>query len=301
MAAENFASRRDNSKILTARKFLSRRKSRQDSHRGLAAKLPAEISISRRDITSRSRRVLAAEISVSRRVFACRDFHISLRSRRDRGAFLAAEISRISARIATRSRRVFGRRDFPHLGENRDEIAARFWPPRFPASRRESRRDRGAFLAAEISRISARIAARSRRVFGRRDFPHLGENRGEIAASFWPPRFPVSRRDLAVISAVISARWGNLGGQKRAAISPRSRRDSRRDRGEISARSRKNFHEGTDVELVVILVIDLLIFTNYAYRALVCYKTISAPVKFLFLAQVVTINNFWKNIACNKW
>ena len=163
MAAENFASRRDNSKILTARNFVSRRKSRQDSHRGLAAKLPAEISISRRDITSRSRRVLAAEISVSRRVFACRDFHISLRSRR------------------------------------------------------ESRRDRGAFLAAEISRISARIAARSRRVFGRRDFPYL---------------------------AVISARWGNLGGQKRAAISPRSRRDSRRDRGEISARSRKNFHKG---------------------------------------------------------
>ena len=56
-----------------------------------------------------------------------------------------------------------------------------------------------------------------------------------------------------------------------------------------------------DVELVVILVIDLLIFKNYAYRALVCYKTISAPVKFLFLAQVVTINNFWKNIACNRF
>ena len=156
MAAENFASRQDNSKILTARNFVSRRKSRQDSHRGLAAKLPAEISISRRDITSRSRRVLAAEISVSRRdlaatsrrVFACRDFHILLRSRR------------------------------------------------------ESRQDRGAFLAAEISRFSARIAA-----------------------SFWPTRFPVSHRDLAAISAVISARWGNLGGQKRAAISPRSRRD----------------------------------------------------------------------------
>ena len=126
LAAENFASRRDNSKILTARNFVSRRKSRQDSHRGLAAKLPAEISISRRDITSRSRRVLAAEISVSRRdlaatsrrVFACRDFHISLRSRRE----------------SRRSRRV--RRDFPHLGENRGEIAASFWPPR-------SRRDLG--------------------------------------------------------------------------------------------------------------------------------------------------------------
>ena len=217
MAAENFASRRDNSKILTARNFVSRRKSRQDSHRGLAAKLPAEISISRRDITSRSRRVLAAEISVSRRdltatsrrVFACRDFHISLRSRRDRGAFLAAEISRISARIAARSRRVFGRRDFPHLGENRGEIAARFWPPRFPASRRESRRDRGEFLAAEISRISARIAARSRRVFGRRDFPYLAvisprsRRDGEISAAKNAPR---SRRDLAAILAEIAAR-----------------------------------------------------------------------------------------------
>ena len=33
----------------------------------------------------------------------------------------------------------------------------------------------------------------------------LGENRGEIAARFWPPRFPHL--------AEIAARYGNLGGQ----------------------------------------------------------------------------------------
>ena len=58
-------------------------------------------------------------------------------------------------------------------------------------------------------------------------------NRGEIAARFWPPRFP----HLTEITAEIAARsrrdTGNLGGQKLAAISPRSRRDSRRDRSEI--------------------------------------------------------------------
>ena len=81
------------------------------------------------------------------------------------------------------------------------------------------------------------ISPRSRR--------DLGENRGEIAARFWPPRFP----HLAEITAEIAARsrrdTGNLGGQKLAAIlaemreisaaknAPRSRRDSRRDRSEI--------------------------------------------------------------------
>ena len=71
----------------------------------------------------------------------------------------------------------------------------------------------------------------------------LGENRGEIAACFWPPRFP----HLAEITAEIAARsrrdTGNLGGQKLAAISaaknaPRSRRDSRRDAGNLGGQKR---------------------------------------------------------------
>ena len=84
-----------------------------------------------------------------------------------------------------------------------------------------SRRDRGAFLAAEISP-------------SRRDH---GRDRGEITARYGKSRRPKTRRDLAAILAEmreISAAKnaprsrrdcrrdaGNLGGQKRAAISPR--------------------------------------------------------------------------------
>ena len=76
----------------------------------------------------------------------------------------------------------------------------------------------------DLAAISARIAARSRRVFGRRDFP-ISPRSAEIAAR--------SRRDT-----------GNLGGQKLATISPRfsprcgkSRRPkTRRDLAEIAAR-----------------------------------------------------------------
>ena len=107
-----------------------------------------------------------------------------------------------------------------------------------------SRRDRGAFLAAEISP-------------SRRDH---GRDRGEITARYGKSRRPKTRRDLAAILAEmreISAAKnaprsrrdsrrdaGNLGGQKRAAISPRfsprcgkSRRPkTRRDLAEIAAR-----------------------------------------------------------------
>ena len=107
-----------------------------------------------------------------------------------------------------------------------------------------SRRDRGAFLAAEISP-------------SRRDH---GRDRGEITARYGKSRRPKTRRDHAAILAEmreISAAKnaprsrrdsrrdaGNLGGQKRAAISPRfsprcgkSRRPkTRRDLAEIAAR-----------------------------------------------------------------
>ena len=110
-----------------------------------------------------------------------------------------------------------------------------------------SRRDRGAFLAAEISP-------------SRRDH---GRNRGEITARYGKSRRPKTRRDLAAILAEmreISAAKnaprsrrhsrrdaGNLGGQKRAAISPpfsprcgKSRRPkTRRDLAAILAEMRE--------------------------------------------------------------
>ena len=110
-----------------------------------------------------------------------------------------------------------------------------------------SRRDRGAFLAAEISP-------------SRRDH---GRDRGEITARYGKSRRPKTRRDLAAILAKmreISAAKNaprsrrdsrrdaaNLGGQKRAAISPRfsprcgkSRRPkTRRDLAAILAEMRE--------------------------------------------------------------
>ena len=73
--------------------------------------------------------------------------------------------------------------------------------------------------------LALAISPRSRRD-SRRD-------RGEIAARFWPPRFP----HLAEITAEIAARSRRDHGEIReisaAKNSPQSRRDSRRDRSEI--------------------------------------------------------------------
>ena len=99
-----------------------------------------------------------------------------------------------------------------------------------------SRRDRGAFLAAEISP-------------SRRDH---GRDRGEITARYGKSRRPKTRRNLAAIlvemreiSAAKNAPRsrrdsrrdaGNLGGQKRAAISPRTQRDMEISAGKYAAR-----------------------------------------------------------------
>ena len=99
----------------------------------------------------------------------------------------------------------------------------------------------------DLAAISARIAARSRRVFGRRDFPISPRSRprsrrdhGEIRLggqklAAISPRFsprcgisrrPKTRRDLAAILAEMR----EISAAKNA---PRSRRNSRRDRSEI--------------------------------------------------------------------
>ena len=78
----------------------------------------------------------------------------------------------------------------------------------------------------------AAISARSRRVFGRRDFPHLaairdhGRDRGEITARYRKSRRPKTRCDLAAILAEMR----EISAAKNA---PRSRHDSCRDRSEI--------------------------------------------------------------------
>ena len=138
----------------------------------------------------------------------------------------------ISARIAARSRRVFGRRDFPIS----------------PRSRPRSRRDHG-----EIREISAAKNSPRSRCNSRRDAGNLG---GQKRAAFSPrcgkSRRPKTRRDLAAILAEMreisaaknaprSHRYsrrdaGNLGGQKRAAISPRSQRDMEISAGKYAAR-----------------------------------------------------------------
>ena len=78
----------------------------------------------------------------------------------------------------------------------------------------------------------------------------LDENRSEIAARFWPPRFPVSCRDLAAIShqyhaaisAVISVRCRDRGEMAKSRR-PKTCRDLAAILAEIAARSRKNFHK----------------------------------------------------------
>ena len=90
------------------------------------------------------------------------------------------------------------------LGEIAGEISARFWPPRF-SSRRDLGRDRG----------------RDRRVFGRRDF--------YLAA------ISAAKNALRLVAR---SRWDeNLGGQKRAEISPNLGGQKRAEiSGEISVR-----------------------------------------------------------------
>ena len=125
------------------------------------------------------------------------------------------------AAISARSRRVFGRRDFPisprsrHRAEITAEIAAR------------SRRDTGNLGGQKLAAISPRFSPRygkSRRPKTRRDLAAILAEIWEISAAKNAPRSRRnSRRDL-----------GNLGGQKRAAISPRFSPRSQRDM-EISA------------------------------------------------------------------
>jgi len=85
------------------------------------------------------------------------------------------------------------------------EIAARFWPPRFPASRQESWRDHGEFLAAEISRISPRSRC-ERASISRRAISARCRDRGEMGKS----RQPKMRHDLAAILAEIATRSRDL-------------------------------------------------------------------------------------------
>ena len=131
-------------------------------------------------------------------------------------------------KIFTRSRRE-SRRD-------RGEIAARFWPPRFPhlaeitaeiAAR--SWRDTGNLGGQKLAAISPRFSPRcgkSRRPKTRRDLAAILAEMREISAAKNAPR---SRRDSRRDA-------GNLGGQKRAAISPRSQRDMEISAGKYAAR-----------------------------------------------------------------
>ena len=167
----------------------------------------------------------------------CENFYeISPRSRRDLGEN--------RGEIAARSRRVFGRRDFPisprsrprsrrDHGEIREISAAK----NSPRSRRDSRRDAGNLGGQKRAAISPRFSPRcgkSRRPKTRRDLAAILAEMREISAAKNAPR---SRRDSRRDA-------GNLGGQKRAAISPRfsprcgkSRRPkTRRDLAEIAAR-----------------------------------------------------------------
>ena len=107
--------------------------------------------------------------------------------------------------ISPRSRR--------DLGENRGEIAARFWPPRFPHLHGRDRRNLGG-------------CGKSRRPKTRRDLAAILAVMREISAAKNAPR---SRRDSRRDA-------GNLGGQKRAAISPRSQRDMEISAGKYAAR-----------------------------------------------------------------
>ena len=161
--------------------------------------------------------------------------------------------------------------------ESRLEVC---FPPRFPSrshfhfghqgSCPDSRKHPGKILAAEkllpgenLDEIRGRIPAR----FWSRGFSLPGENhgkiRGRIPARFWLPRFLLPGENHGEIPGRIAARFWppgislpgeNLAGippgfpprEKipAAKISPRSRRDSHRDRGGIPPRSRSLFYKG---------------------------------------------------------
>ena len=120
-------------------------------------------------------------------------------------------------KIFTRSRR-----DLAAISARRDrgEIAARFWPPRFP----------------HLAEITAEIAARYTGNLG-------GQKLAAISPRFSPrygkSRRPKTRRDLAAILAEIAARYGNLGRQIRGEMLQRDRgeiRKSRRPKRAVIAR-----------------------------------------------------------------
>ena len=69
---------------------------------------------------------------------------------------------------------------------------------------------------------------------------NLDEIRGRIAARFWPPGFSLPGENLAGILPGFPPREKIPA----AKISPRPRRDSRRDRGGIPPRSRALFYNG---------------------------------------------------------
>ena len=111
-------------------------------------------------------------------------------------------------------------------GENFDEIRGRipvrFWPPRFSLP----------------DENHGEIRGRSRRDFGRRDFC--------FPARFWPPGISLPGENLAGIPPRFPPREKIPA----AKISPRSRRDSRRDRCGIPPRSRSLFYKGEDFKMI---------------------------------------------------
>ena len=138
-------------------------------------------------------------------------------------------------KIFTRSRR--------DLGENRGEIAARFWSPRFPHLAKitaeipaRSRRDTGNLGGQKLAAISPRFSPRcrkSRRPKTRRDLAAILAEMREISAAKNAPR---SRRDRSEI-------WKSRRANTRRDVAARSRRDTeisaaktRRDREVISRR-----------------------------------------------------------------
>ena len=138
-------------------------------------------------ISLSGRRDLAAISSRSRR-----------ESRRDRGAFLAAEIFLADFLAAISApRRDHGRDRGVILRRVRGEITARYGKSRWPKSRCDSRRDR-----SEIWK--------SRRVNTRRDVAARSRRDTEIsAAKTRRDREVISRRDMEILRAVSR---GGLGG-----------------------------------------------------------------------------------------
>ena len=122
------------------------------------------------------------------------------------------------------------------LGENRGEIAARlrrvFGRRDFPISPRSRPRSRRDH--GEIREISAaKNSPRSRRD-SRRDAGNLGGQKRAAISPRFSPRFPASRRPITRRDlAEIAARYGNLGRQIRGEM-------LQRDRGEIWKSRRPN-------------------------------------------------------------